>query len=156
MNRSLPGQTAILLGGIGIGAALMYFLDPDGGARRRSLVRDQAASAARSTSRRVRARTADARNRARGTAAELRGMRDDHPADDQLVERVRAELGHRVNHVGAVQVSASDGQVTLRGPVLREELDDVLAAVRGVRGVHDVQNELDVHATAEGVSALQG
>ena len=34
-------QTLRLLGGIGLGAGLMYFLDPQQGRRRRALVRDQ-------------------------------------------------------------------------------------------------------------------
>ena len=38
---------AALLGGIGIGAALMYLLDPDRGRRRRALVRDKAVHFAR-------------------------------------------------------------------------------------------------------------
>ncbi len=36
MNRQLS-----LLGGIGLGAALMYMVDPDRGKRRRALVRDK-------------------------------------------------------------------------------------------------------------------
>jgi osmotically-inducible protein OsmY len=81
--------------------------------------------------------------------------RDDHPDDDQLVARVRSELGHRVEHARGIEVVAEQGRVTLRGPVLSSELDEVLATTLKVRGVEAVENRLDVHPTPEGVSALQ-
>jgi osmotically-inducible protein OsmY len=100
-------------------------------------------------------RSVGVRNRARGAAAELRNIRDDNPSDDQLVARVRAELGHHVEHARAIDVVAEHGRVTLRGPVLSSELDDVLSAARKVRGVDRVDNQLDVHATRSDVPGLQ-
>ncbi len=43
------GKTIALLSGIGVGAALMYVLDPDRGRRRRALARDKAVSIAGKT-----------------------------------------------------------------------------------------------------------
>jgi uncharacterized membrane protein len=40
--------------------------------------------------------------------------------------------------------------------VLAAEVDDLLAAVRGVRGVDEVESQLEVHETRDGVPALQG
>jgi osmotically-inducible protein OsmY len=145
-----------LLAGIGIGAALMYFLDPVGGGRRRAVVRDKATGALNTAERELKGRGIDVRNRARGAAAELRSMGDDHPTDEQLVARVRAELGHHVEHARAIEVVAEQGRVTLRGPVLSSELDDVLSTARKVRGVESVDNQLDVHATPGDVPGLQG
>ncbi len=150
-----PTNAMTLLAGIGIGAALMYFIDPVGGGRRRALARDKATSAIHSVGRGLKGRGEDLRNRARGAAAELRNAGDDNPDDDQLVARVRSELGHHVEHARAIEVTAERGRVTLRGPVLGSELDDVLATTRKVRGVEAVDNRLDVHSTPEGVSALQ-
>jgi osmotically-inducible protein OsmY len=82
-------------------------------------------------------------------------MSDDHPSDEQLVARVRAELGHNVEHARAIDVVAEQGRVTLRGSVLSSELDDVLSTARKVRGVERVDNQLDVHATPGGVPGLQ-
>lgn len=155
MEGNRPTNAMTLLAGIGIGAALMYFLDPVGGGRRRALVRDQAAGALNTAERELKGRTADLRNRARGAAAELRSMGDDQPSDEQLVARVRAELGHNVEHARAIDVVAEQGMVTLRGPVLSSELDDVLSTARKVRGVERVDNQLDVHATPGGVPGLQ-
>ncbi|HET7550526.1 MAG TPA: BON domain-containing protein [Gemmatimonadaceae bacterium] len=155
MEGNRPTKAMTLLAGVGIGAALMYFLDPVRGGRRRALVRDQAAGALNSAEREVRGRSADLRNRARGAAAELRNAGDDHPSDAQLVARVRAELGHHVEHARAIDVVAEQGRVTLRGPVLSNELDDVLSAARKVRGVEQVDNQLDVHATPGREPGLQ-
>jgi len=50
----------------------------------------------------------------------------------------------------------ADGTVTLRGPILANEIDTILTTVRGVRGVVGVTNALEPHESAEGVPALQG
>jgi uncharacterized membrane protein len=73
-----------------------------------------------------------------------------------LVERVRAKLGRVASHPRAISVAARDGRVTLSGPILASEVDDVISAAQSVRGVTDVENELDVYAEAGDVSALQG
>ena len=145
-----------LLAGIGIGALLMYFFDPDRGTRRRHMVSDQTTRSLRKAARRFRDQAENARNHVRGTAAEFRARRRSGAVDDDvLVERVRAELGHHVRHTSAIEVSASGGRVILSGPVLAGELSDVLITTAAVRGVRGVENLLDVHESAD-VSALQG
>ncbi|HET7583476.1 MAG TPA: BON domain-containing protein [Gemmatimonadaceae bacterium] len=142
--------------GMAVGAMLMYFLDPDRGRRRRAVARDQAVHLAREVGGAARGAAADVRNRAQGVKAEAQGRsREEQVSDAVLVERVRAELGHATRHAGAIQVAVENGVVTLRGPVLADELADVLSAVRTTRGVEDVENELDVHLRADGVPGLQ-
>lgn len=137
-----------LLAGLGAGAALMYFLDPDRGARRRALVRDKVARTERVASDAtvvVRERLKNARNRARGRVHELRArLRREQVDDDTLVARVRSELGHHVEHASAIEVSACNGTVTLCGPIMESELADALSAARAVRGVREVENWLAV------------
>lgn len=58
------------LGGIGTGAALMYFLDPDRGARRRSLMRDQAVGLKNDARETISKTAQDLSNRAYGVVAE--------------------------------------------------------------------------------------
>src|SRR2546426_1648872 len=143
--------------GAALGAGIMYLLDPDGGRRRRALLRDQLVSAGHKTTDAVGATSRDVTNRARGVVAELRGrLRREHVGDDVLRERVRARIGSIVGHASALETHVSDGRVTLRGPVLREELDRLLKRVRGVRGVEDVVSELEVHETPGNIPALQG
>lgn len=145
------------IAGLLAGAGLMYLLDPDRGARRRALMRDQAVRARHRLAESAEATGRDLRNRARGTAAEFRSRFRRESTDDGILhDRVRAALGRVVSHPGAVEVRVVDGQVTLEGQVLARELDDLLRTVRGVHGVSVVRNELVVSSSPEGVSSLQG
>ena len=147
-----------LLTGIAIGAGTMFLIDPQGGGRRRALIRDKAVRAANKTTDGLDALTRDVTNRTRGAAASLRGMFDRRaPEAHKLIERVRAELGRVVSHPRAIDVSVMhDGCVCLTGPVLSEEADTALAAIAGVRGVQTVEDNLERHDSPEGVPALQG
>jgi hypothetical protein len=152
-----PGDSVIrtlgiLVGGLGLGAALMYVLDPERGKRRRAVVRDKALSGMRRAGNRVAAKSRDAANRARGAAAEVKSLtRNDEADDSVLEERVRAELGRVVDRPASIEVSAIAGTVLLSGAVRTDELDDLLSAVRGVPGVVDVENRLEMYETSEDV-----
>jgi len=143
--------------GFGLGVAFNYLFDKDRGARHRALARDRVAhyyhAAPEFTAQAVR----DLSNRARGLAAMARAAVADGMAPDHIiVERVRARLGRFVSHPGSIEVTATDGIVTLRGPVLRHEVDDLLKVVRAVPGVKGVENQLQVHADSLHVPGLQG
>jgi len=145
------------IGGLLVGAAVMYLFDPDRGARRRALVRDQAGHARHKLGDGLEATARDLGNRAKGTAAELRSRFRQEAVDDTILqERVRSALGHAVSHPGAIEVSVSDGRVTLQGSVLEQELDKLLSAVGGVAGVSDVVNELEAHQQPGNVPPLRG
>jgi gas vesicle protein len=62
------------LAGFSAGAAAMYFLDPDRGARRRALVRDQVNSKALKASRAIKGKKQDLANRAYGTMMEAKSL----------------------------------------------------------------------------------
>jgi uncharacterized membrane protein len=146
-----------LLGAAGFGAALSYFLDPDRGARRRNMVRDQLVHARARIGDGLGKTARDLGNRARGVAAEARGRLTSDDADDPvIIARVRTALGRVTSHPGSIEATADQGRVTLSGPVLADEADDVLAAVRAAPGVQDVNDELVRHETADGVAGLQG
>jgi hypothetical protein len=153
-----PGNPGLmLLVGAGAGAALSYFLDPDRGNRRRALVRDRVVSTLHDTGETLRKVQRDSRNRARGLAAKAETLvHRDHPTDRQLAERVRSKMGRFVSHPRAIDVTARQGTVELYGPILAEEKDDLLSAIRSVPGVHEVVDHLEAHEAEEGVPALQG
>jgi uncharacterized membrane protein len=153
MNRELT----LMAGGIGVGAALMYMLDPDRGSRRRRLVRDKLASAANKTPRAIGATARDLSNRIRGMASAAGSLFSrKEVADEVLIQRVRSKMGRLVSHPHAVQVAANQGYVTLSGPILTHEVDDLLLSVSKVSGVTGVDNQLEVHEQAGNLPSLQG
>jgi uncharacterized membrane protein/uncharacterized protein YwbE len=150
MNRILFSAAA--------GALAMYFLDPQGGRRRRVRTRDKAEHVARRVREAYDVTLRDAEHRAQGLQAIGRRLlrREDDVSDQKLIGRVRAVLGRYVSHPHAIQVSADCGHVTLAGPILEDEVYSLLHAVRHVPGVRTVENRLEVHKEPGNVSALQG
>jgi hypothetical protein len=152
LERSGPALTAL-----GLGAGLMYLLDPERGRRRRAMMRDRVAHATRLVRDATDTTTRDMAHRASGVAARVRDIGTHESPDDRvLVERVRAQLGRVVSHPGAILVNASDGVATLRGPVLTAEMPRLLSTVRGVRSVREVVDELEPHDEAGDIPALRG
>lgn len=144
MRDDHRNEAMAVLAGIGIGATLMYFLDPQRGNARRAQAVDQTGGLLRSTRRDLEIARRDLRNRAHGAAAELRGrFSHDDIDDDLLAERVRAEAGH---HVGSslrrVEVNAEQGIVTLKGQIAAQDHGDLVDAVLDVHGVREVRDEL--------------
>ena len=146
-----------LLSGMAVGAALVFVFDPNRGARRRAFVLGKVVRGGHLTSETVDGTLRDLRNRARGIAAATLGrLRSDEVDDDRLRERVRSKLGRVCSHPRAIEVYVSDGEVTLLGPALADEVRALLTAAASVRGVHSVVNDLEPHDSPNGVPALQG
>jgi uncharacterized membrane protein/osmotically-inducible protein OsmY len=152
MNREVA-----LLGGIGLGATLMYLVDPDRGKRRRAIMRDKLARATHKVPDAISATARDISNRVQGmTAQATSAFSNEDVSDEVLVARVRSKLGRIVSHPSSIEVAATQGRVVLSGPVLAHETNDLLACVRAVPGVKAVDNLLDVHKQAGDVPGLQG
>jgi uncharacterized membrane protein len=143
--------------GLGLGAALAYFLDPDRGRRRRARVRDAITHAARVTNDVVGKTSRDLGNRASGLASAVQAIvKGETVSDAVLVERVRTKLGRVVSHPRAIEVTAAQGRVTLSGLILASEVDPLFRCVRHVRGVTGVENRLDARDRSDDTPALQG
>lgn len=154
MELDRENQIALLVGAA-FGAALMFAFDPARGARRRALVRDKTAKMLRRGGRAIHDRGEDIGNRLTGTVAEIRAKSSPPPQNHQLEERVRAELGHKVEHPKSIEVIVDAGFVTLRGNVLRDELEDVLSTVRDVPGVRKVHSEMQIRSDPGDIPSLQ-
>jgi uncharacterized membrane protein len=147
----------IFLGGAAIGVALMYFLDPNSGRRRRARTRDKAVHAARVVSEGAKVTARDTVHRAQGAWAEARRMfSHEEVGDEVLVDRVRAELGRVVSHPHAIEAAANGGHLTLIGPILSYEVRPLLRAMRRVPGVRAVSDQLTVYSEPGNLPALQG
>ena len=147
-----------ILSSAAIGAVAMYFLDPQGGRRRRARTRDKVDHAARRLRGAYDVTLRDTQHRVAGLQAMGRRLlRRENGVDDlTLAGRVRAVLGRYVSHPRAIDVTVSGGEVLLCGPILAEEVPALLRAVKHVSGVVRVSNQLVVHTDPRHVSALQG
>jgi uncharacterized membrane protein len=152
------GDTGLgMIAGATIGATLMYFADPDRGNRRRAIAREKLTHAVHEfgcvTDKGIR----DLGNRGRGLIAEAWcSLKRQNVDDEILVDRVRAKIGRATSHPGEIEVTVQNGYVVLSGPVLEDEIDDLIAATYSVRGVHGVENRLKPHMASENVPGLQG
>ena len=139
--------------GLTLGLGVMYLMDPERGRSRRALLRDQAVRATRTVQDFLGKSSRDLSHGATvGVAEAASQLRTD---DETLAERVRAKLGRYVSHPHAIEVEAQDGCVVLRGPILSGEIEELVDAISSVRGVREVVNRLEPHATADGVPELQ-
>ncbi|MBO0724550.1 MAG: SRPBCC family protein [Blastocatellia bacterium] len=155
MNAQTKGLMG--LGGLGLGAGLMFMLDPDRGRRRRALARDKMAHASRLLTRAMSATSRDLTHRVYGALAEGgKRLRREEVSDDVLADRIRARIGRSVSHPHAIKVTVNDGHVVLSGAALASEERRLLSGVSSVRGVKGVENVLTLHTNAEKVSSLQG
>jgi len=144
----------VMLGCTGLGASVMYMLDPRLGRRRRALIRDKAQAYWRRTGKFLSQTARNARQRTYGLIAEtqtqIRGA--NVPEDAVLVARVRAQIGHVVSQAGTIDVAAHQGRVTLSGSIAAHEVEKLLSAVASVAGVTAVINRVEGnHATASSI-----
>jgi osmotically-inducible protein OsmY len=131
-----------------IGAALVYFFDPQQGARRRAMARDRALAFFRHQGRDVARLGRKASSQAYGLKQQV-AHRQEVPKDfdDQTLKaKVESEVFRPADSPkGDVDVNVENGVVYLRGQVEQPELiDDLEQRVRSVQGVRDVENLLHV------------
>jgi osmotically-inducible protein OsmY len=122
----------------------MYLYDPDGGKRRRAVLRDKARHGLRSAGGTLGVVSRSVANRSRGLLARVRSPLAHEPASDGVMtERVRAQIGHVVQHADAIEVTVRSGRVTLTGRVLSGEVRRLLRRVSHVAGVTIIENQLE-------------
>src|SRR5215471_7129624 len=117
-EKEVMRKGVALVGGLGLGAALMYIFDPDRGKGRRARIRDKVDSAAHKLSDAAEKMGRDIGNRAQGVMAETKSLfRQEEVPNDVLVQRVRSRFGRLPVEIGGCEVLAHDGIVTLRGEI---------------------------------------
>jgi uncharacterized membrane protein len=148
MRSDTSGSGLGTLGAFGMGVALMYFLDPGRGARRRALVRDKIVHGLHKTEDAAETTARDLRNRAQGLAAEVRG-----PAARLLVGAAGGALalagGRRRDALGAGLSVA--GLALISRSATNIELRRLLGG--GRRGI-EVQKAINIGAPLDAVFAF--
>ncbi|MBA3316163.1 MAG: SRPBCC family protein [Planctomycetota bacterium] len=146
-----------LMRGALYGAGAMYFLDPDRGRRRRAEVGKRISRLGHEAEDFWQKGCRDLANRGTGFAAEARRFVSATPAEDIVITaRVRAVLGHHVVDARAVDVSTSNGNVTLRGTVRPGEPERLIPAIEKIGGVRDVQSGLTTAGSPVGMAMPEG
>ena len=142
---------------LGLGAGLMYFLDPQHGTRRRAMVVDKANRFVNNLDTSIDTAVQDTRNRARGVLSEMTARLSDQGTvpDWILEERVRSNLGRTGHSTRTLDIRAEGGRIHLGGTALRGTEDDIVRAALRTRGVHGVENNLRIVDTPQDIPALQ-
>jgi osmotically-inducible protein OsmY len=139
------------LAGAAIGAAAAYFLDPQGGAKRRNEARDKALSQAKSRAGNAAGSAKQAAGKARGAVHSVTPSMPgkDEPDDVTLAHKVETEIFRAADAPkGSVSVNAENGVVFLRGEVeQREWIDRLGEEAKQVDGVKEVRNLLHLPGT---------
>ena len=134
--------------GMVVGIAVMYFLDPSQGRRRRHMSRDRALKVLRRTRREVARKARHEEGVAEGRLHEVRGdsIARPQPDDITLARKVESQIFRDADAPkGSVNVNAEHGIVYLRGQAGSQEwMERLIAAAQGVEGVKDVKNLLHV------------
>lgn len=134
-----------LLVGLGIGAGVMFLLDPRAGRYRRNRLRKKVTTPVRDFTHSIAGAAHDVSNRVRGIAVETAArLKTEEVADEVLEARVRSKLGHVIphSHVHDITIATTDGTVTLGGRLPSNEIVDVVTAIGRVRGVTEVVNTI--------------
>lgn len=148
---------AWIISGAAIGGVIAYFFDPSRGKRRRALIKDKGTRLANQANEYGGKIYRRLKNQGEGVIAKASKLTHQERVDDEaLMNRVRSEFGRKIRHARAIEVEVNNGEVTLSGPILASEIDDLIRCVKDVPGVKDVINQLDVHKSAGKISALQG
>jgi osmotically-inducible protein OsmY len=141
-----------LLGLVGLGAGLTYFLDPQQGRRRRAMARDRIAGFFRRRAREGERLGRSASAQAEGLVQKAKHLQEEpkpQPDDVTLTRKVETEIFRDAEvPKGQINVNAENGKIYLRGEVDKPELiKDLEKRARKVQGVAEVENLLHLPGT---------
>ncbi|WP_257458354.1 SRPBCC family protein [Archangium lipolyticum] len=145
-----------MVGGMGLGAGLMYWADPRSGRRRRAVAHDKTLHAVHEAGDAAGVVVRDMAHRSRGYFFEFLSRVRSEEVDDRTLEaRIRSALGRVCSHPHAIQVGVTQGRVRLDGVILKNEHPRVISRIARVRGLQGLVDNLEVHKQPGGHPALQ-
>jgi uncharacterized membrane protein/osmotically-inducible protein OsmY len=155
-NRSRIDSGMRALGYLGLGAGLMYLLDPDRGRRRRALARDRMKHTVNVLGGATKITARDLSHRVHGLLADGGHLfRNQEVSDETLEARVRSKLGRLISHPHAIAVAVDHGRVALSGPVPADEVAILLKSVSKIPGVRVVKDALMAHIRTDDAPGMQ-
>ena len=135
-----------------LGAALVYFFDPQNGRRRRAQAKDRIPAFFRGKARHAERLGRTAQSQAYGVTQKVKHRKEEdkpQPDDATLAHKVETEIFRNAEvPKGQINVNAENGVVVLRGEVEQSELiRDLEQKTRKVQGVREVENLLHTPGT---------
>jgi len=125
-----------------VGAAAMYYLDPQTGRRRRAQVRERGAAVGHDAQRLLRGQRR-VNDCGREVLVQARAMfARGSIADDRLLERIHVCLRRLIEDPKRVNVDVLQGYVILRGHASIEEIEEINASVAALNGVQEIDNRI--------------
>ncbi|HSU83046.1 MAG TPA: hypothetical protein VLR69_11550 [Thermoanaerobaculia bacterium] len=152
---SLVGSAGL---GAGVGAGLMYLLDPQGGRGRRAVARDKSVSVLKQGGKAAAKTSRHLGNKTKGLVARTGSkLRESDLADDgqKLLKRVQKAVRASVSYPSAIDPILENGRVYLHGLVLASEVALLLAAIEAVEGVDGIENRLELHESPKDLAAFR-
>jgi len=144
--------------GAGLGAGLMYLLDPQGGRGRRAVARDKSVSAIKNGGKAAAKTSRHLGNKTKGLVSQAGSkLRRGDLADEgeALLKQVRRKIRRTASHPMAVEVVVQEGNVVLHGLILASEVEGLLAAIQTIEGIAAIENQLEIHESAEDLAAYR-
>ena len=139
----------VIAGGAVAGAAAVYFLDKKRGKGRRQNFLRGADRMGREIAEAARKAAIDTEHRLSGMIKHAWfSLVSEAPEDEILAEQIRARLGRLVSRPHDIHVLVDHGRVALWGSAPEIEAADLVHAVRGMRGVTEVDNHLELREPA--------
>ena len=135
-----------------LGAALVYFFDPQNGRRRRAQAKDRIPAFFRGKARHAERLGRTAQAQAYGVTQKVKHRKEEdkpQPDDVTLARKVETEIFRDAEvPKGQINVNAENGVVVLRGEVEEPELiRDLEQKTRNVQGVQEGENLLHTPGT---------
>jgi uncharacterized membrane protein len=139
----------IFFGGVATAAAAIFFLDDKHGRDRRAKAGQGARKIAAGIAQGATLATRDTQHRLLGAAKHAWFTLRQQPCDDRiLVERIRSRMGRIVSRPHDIHVASDGGTVTLWGHATEVEAHALVDSVRGMRGVREIMDHLDIREAA--------
>jgi hypothetical protein len=134
-----------------LAAGAIYLFDPVSGRRRRVLLRDQCARAARKMDRQTREMRESLSERMHDLAESARTRFSNPMSDKAIGKHLRHALKRAVSHPETIGVKIRDGAVFLRGDVYSHEHQRLLDEIRRIPGLRVVTDHLQLREAGEGL-----